>query len=75
MILLGVGAVTGPFLGVALSLLALSYIQAGVASTIMATAPILILPYAILVDNERVNRFTILGAFVAVLGLAILSLF
>ena len=75
MMLLGVGAVTGPFLGVALSLLALSYIQAGVASTIMAIAPILILPYAILVDKERVNRFTILGAFVAVLGLAILSLF
>ena len=65
---------TGPFLGVSLSLLALVYIQAGVASTIMATAPILILPYAILIEKERVNVFTIVGAFTAVVGLGVLAL-
>ncbi len=74
MMWLSVGSVTGPFLGVSLSLLALVYIQAGVASTIMATAPILILPYAILIEKEKVNVFTAVGALAAVLGLAVLAL-
>jgi len=66
------GAFLGPFLGVSLSLLALHYITAGVASTITAIVPILIIPSVMFVGKEHVSIRAFLGATVAVAGVFIL---
>ena len=64
------GSFFGPFMGVSLSLIAVRYTQTGIASTIMATVPILILiPYAIMY-RQRPKRIEVLGAILCVLGVA-----
>lgn len=65
------GSVFGPFLGVSFSLLAIQHTQAGIAATIMAIVPVLIIPPAILIFKEKVNWKEILGAIITVLGVAI----
>lgn len=69
-----IGAFFGPFLGVAFSLLAVQKTLAGVASTIMAVVPVLIIPPAILFLKERVTLKEVLGAVIAVGGVALLLL-
>ena len=66
------GATFGPFLGVTASLYAVQHAQVGVASTIMAIVPILIIPPAILIFKERVTMKEIIGAIVAVSGVTVL---
>ncbi len=68
------GAFFGPFLGVSLSLLAVQKIQAGVAATIMSLVPVLIIPPAIILFKEKVSLRAILGAVLAVFGIALLFL-
>jgi drug/metabolite transporter (DMT)-like permease len=70
----GIGAVFGPFLGVSLSLLAVQYTEAGVAATLIALTPVLIIPVSVLVYRERVVWPTVVGALVAVGGSALLFL-
>lgn len=66
------GAVFGPFLGVALSLIAVKHTEAGIAASIMATTPILIIPAVVLLKRERVGLGGIAGATTAVFGVALL---
>jgi drug/metabolite transporter (DMT)-like permease len=47
------GAFWGPFLGVSFSLLAVQHALAGVASTIMAIVPVLIIPPAVILFKEK----------------------
>jgi drug/metabolite transporter (DMT)-like permease len=68
------GAFFGPFLGVSFSLLAIQNAVTGVASTIMALTPVLIILPAVVVFREKVTAKEVLGAFVAVAGVAILFL-
>jgi drug/metabolite transporter (DMT)-like permease len=68
------GAFFGPFLGVSLSLMALQYIKTGVAATLMATTPVLILAPAAIVFKEHVTPRAILGALLAVIGVCVLVL-
>lgn len=68
------GALLGTALGVTLSLIAVQHTIAGVASTIMAIVPVLIIPPAILFFKEKVTPKEIIGAFIAVGGVAILFL-
>ncbi len=70
----GAGSFFGPFLGVSLSLLAIRLTSAGVASTIMAIVPVLIIPLAVLIYKEKVRIAEIAGAFLAVTGVALLFL-
>lgn len=72
MLLTSLGAVFGPFLGVSLSLLAVQHTKAGVAASIMATSPILIIPVAMVVHRERVGLGGVLGALLAVAGIVLL---
>lgn len=65
------GAFFGPFLGVSFSLFAVQHTVAGVASTIMAIVPVLIIPLAILIQKERVTFKEIVGALIAVSGVAL----
>lgn len=66
------GAIFGPFLGVSLSLIAVQRTEAGVAASIMATSPIVIIPIVVLVHKERVGSGGLLGACLAVAGVAML---
>ncbi|MCL2727314.1 MAG: DMT family transporter [Bacteroidales bacterium] len=64
------GSFFGPFLGVSLSLMAVRYTHTGIASTIMATVPILILiPYAI-IYKQKPKLIEVLGALLCVMGVA-----
>jgi drug/metabolite transporter (DMT)-like permease len=69
-----VGAVAGPFLGVSLVMWSVQLIPSGVSQTLVATVPVLMLPYAVFVAGERVSRRAVLGAVVAVAGVALLML-
>lgn len=71
---LAAGAVFGPFLGVSLALLSLQHAVAGVASSLMSTTPILIIPLVILIRGEKVGWAGFGGAALAVGGAALLFL-
>lgn len=62
------GAFIGPFLGVSFSLMAIQHTSTGVASSIMAINPILIIPLSIAFFKEKVSYMEVLGALAAVGG-------
>ncbi len=66
------GSLMGPFLGVSFSLLAVQHTETGVAARIVAATPILIIAVAVWVQRDRVGVGGILGAALAVLGVALL---
>lgn len=68
------GAAFGPFLGVTLSLYAVQNTQAGVAASLMATTPLLIIPLSAAVHKERVTVRGVAGAAVACVGVVLLFL-
>jgi len=68
------GAVFGPFLGVSLGLFAAQRTSAGIAATIMALVPVLIIVPSILVFKEKVTVREVAGALIAVGGVALLFL-
>ncbi len=64
----------GPFVGVSLSLMAVQYARAGIASTLMALTPVLILlPYA-LIYKQKITPKEILGVIVSMTGVALFFL-
>ena len=62
------GAFVGPFLGVTLALTALHHIEAGVAASITAVAPLVAMALAVRFHGERLTWRTALGALIAVAG-------
>lgn len=68
------GSIIGPFLGIALSLLAVKHTSVGIAATLMATVPIMMLPLLRLFYKERLSWKAIIGAVIAVAGVAVLFL-
>lgn len=68
------GAVVGPFLGMTLSMIAVADAQAGVAQTLMSLMPVFIIPLIWIIYGEKTNTRGILGAIVAVIGVAVLFL-
>ena len=68
------GAFLGPFLGITLSLISVAYTSVGISATLMATVPILMLPIVYFVLKEEVSWRAIIGAVVAVAGVAVLFL-
>ncbi len=68
------GAVTGPFLGVTLSLVALAKAPVGIASTLMALVPVFLLPFSRFVLKEPVGLRSVAGTLLAVGGVAALLL-
>jgi drug/metabolite transporter (DMT)-like permease len=61
----------GPFLGVSLSLMAVQYTSAGIASTIMALTPIIILLPSKLIFKQVVTAKEVIGAFISVIGVSL----
>ena len=64
----------GPVIGVSLSLMAVRYTSAGIASTLMALTPVLILiPYAF-IYHQRIKPRELLGVAVSMTGVAMFFL-
>lgn len=70
----GIGAFFGPFLGISLSLYAVQHTQVGVAATLIALVPVLIIPPSVIFKKERIGIRDTLGAVIAVAGSALLCL-
>jgi len=70
--ILWLGTLVGPFAGVILYMVALRHSPAGVVSTIVATMPVLILPFSIYLYRERVSLRAAGGAVIALAGVAML---
>jgi drug/metabolite transporter (DMT)-like permease len=68
------GTVMGPFLGVWMSLFALSHANTAVASTILATSPVFVIPLVRVAYGERASWRAWAGAVVAIGGVALLTL-
>ena len=69
-----IGSLFGPVVGVSLSLTAVKYTSTGIASTLMALTPILIIPVSVIFLKEKIKTNEIVGALVGVLGVAIIFL-
>lgn len=69
-----IGSFIGPFLGITFSLIAVANTYVGIASTLMSTVPILMLPLIKYYYKEKLSLLSILGALIAVIGIAILFL-
>lgn len=65
------GTVFGPFLGVSFSLMAVQYTEAGVASTLMALTPVMILLPAYFILKQKITFREIIGAIVSVVGVSL----
>lgn len=64
----------GPFIGVSLSLMAVEYAKAGIASTLMALTPVLIIvPYS-LINRQKIKLQEVIGTLVTVSGVAMFFL-
>lgn len=66
-----IGSVFGPFLGVSFSLLAVQHTNAGIAQTIMSLVPVFIIPPAMYLNKERPSVREVIGAVIAVSGVAL----
>lgn len=67
------GALSGPVLGVMLSLYAIDHARfLGVASTLMSLSPVILLPVSVVLEKERVGPLAILGTLVSMAGAAAL---
>jgi drug/metabolite transporter (DMT)-like permease len=66
--------VLAPVLGITLSLIAIEYTKVGIASTLMALVPIIMLPISKYYFKEKLSPQAISGAFIAVAGVVILFL-
>ncbi len=68
------GAVLGTLFGVVLSMVAIRYSKAAVASTLMSTMPVLILPISFFILKEKLRPKDLLGAVLSMAGSAVLFL-
>jgi drug/metabolite transporter (DMT)-like permease len=71
---IALGSFFGPFLGISFSLLAVQYTETGIAATIMAIVPILIIPPSIILFKEKFTWLEIGGAFISVAGVVMMFL-
>lgn len=65
------GAFFGPFLGVSFSLISIKFTEAGIASTIMALVPVLIILPSVVLYGQKVTFAEVAGAIISVAGVAL----
>jgi drug/metabolite transporter (DMT)-like permease len=68
------GALTGPVLGVTLSLVAIAHTHIGVASTLMSLTPVFLLPVSHILFKEKITARAVFGTMIALLGVVLLFL-
>jgi drug/metabolite transporter (DMT)-like permease len=66
------GSFVGPFLGIWLSLVAVQNARLGIASTLMALPPVLLIPIEYVVYKQKISRRGIVGTAVAITGVALI---
>ncbi|MBP5409782.1 MAG: DMT family transporter [Prevotella sp.] len=66
--------VFGPFVGVGFSLMAVQYTAAGIASTLMAMTPIIIILPSYWLFHEKITWRAVIGAVISVLGVSLFFL-
>ena len=71
MLVMAGAVIFGPFVGVSLSLMATLYTNPGIAQTIMAITPVLILWPSYLLYHQKVTAREVIGAFVSVIGVSL----
>jgi drug/metabolite transporter (DMT)-like permease len=71
---ISLGAFFGPFLGVSFSLISVKYTEAGIASTIMALVPVIIIAPAVILYKQKITIPEIIGAIISVGGVAVFFL-
>ena len=64
----------GPFVGVGFSLMAVQYTSAGIASTLMALTPIIIILPSYWLFRQKITWRSVLGAVISVLGVSLFFL-
>lgn len=68
------GAIFGPFIGVWLSLIAIQHTYIGIASTLMALPPVILIPLSHWVFKEKITYISIIGTIIALLGVSLIFL-
>jgi drug/metabolite transporter (DMT)-like permease len=68
------GALTGPFIGVWLSMVAVQHAHVGIASTLMTLSPIILIPLSHWVFHEQISPRSVVGTVVALSGATIIFL-
>jgi drug/metabolite transporter (DMT)-like permease len=66
------GAAVGPALGVWMSLVASHHAPLGIAQTLCSLPPLFLIPFAAVIHKEHITPRAVLGAFLAVGGIALL---
>jgi drug/metabolite transporter (DMT)-like permease len=69
------GTLVGPFAGIWLSMVAVQSAYVGIASTLMALTPIVMLPISFFFFKEKISKLALFGTFVSLVGVAIIFLF
>jgi drug/metabolite transporter (DMT)-like permease len=72
LMILALGGLLGPFLGVSLGLLSAQLLPAGVASTLMSIVPVLLVPVSAVLFRERVTAIEIVGTLTTMVGVVLL---
>lgn len=68
------GAIFGPFLGIWFSMAAIQQTRVGIASTLMALPPIILLPLTYFIYGQQITGRAILGTLIAFAGVACIFL-
>ena len=71
---LTIGALFGPFIGVALSLFAIQQTKTGIASTLMALVPVFIIWPSAVMFKEKIKPQQIIGAIISIIGVSLFFL-
>ncbi|MCP4360250.1 MAG: DMT family transporter [Chloroflexi bacterium] len=68
------GSFVGPFLGIWLSLIAVQLTRLGIAATLMALTPILLIPAEYAIYRKPISRRSLMGTMLAFAGVALIFL-
>lgn len=71
---ISIGAVFGPFIGVALALFSIQHTKTGISSALMALVPIFIIVPSAIMFKEKIKPQQIIGAVVSIIGASIFFL-
>jgi len=69
-----IGTIFGPFIGVSLSLFAIQHTQTGIASTLMALVPVLIIWPSAVMFKEKIKIQQVIGAVISIAGVSLFFL-
>jgi len=71
-ILVALGVLFGPYLGVWFSLIAINNTNTAIAATIMSIVPVTMLPLVVWIEKESISFRAVFGAIITVLGVALI---